>query len=257
MNRLGFPSKKPPRSRRALDQNHGIALVMSHFWPRDRRRIIRSTTSRSSASARSARCSAASRPRSRIPPGIFLGQSAHYDLVRPGVALYGGNPTPGKPNPMQPVVELKAASCRCATSTRRDRRLRATWTAQRPTPHRDRHRSAMRTASSAPRAASDAEARRRRADRRGALPHRRPRLDGPDRGRRHRPAECQRAGAATSSTLIGDGIDVDELAARAGTIGYEVLTSLGRRYRRVYTRRMTRSCIVLRIDYPRTLELRR
>ena len=35
-------------------------------------------------------------------------------------------------------------------------------------------------------------------------------------------------------TLIGDGITVDDMAARAGTIGYEVLTSLGRRYRRVY-----------------------
>jgi alanine racemase len=35
-------------------------------------------------------------------------------------------------------------------------------------------------------------------------------------------------------TLLGDGIGVDELAARAGTIGYEVLTSLGRRYRRIY-----------------------
>ncbi len=28
--------------------------------------------------------------------------------MRPGIALYGGNPTPGKPNPMRPVVELKA-----------------------------------------------------------------------------------------------------------------------------------------------------
>ncbi len=27
--------------------------------------------------------------------------------MRPGVALYGVNPTPGKPNPMKPVVELK------------------------------------------------------------------------------------------------------------------------------------------------------
>ena len=35
-------------------------------------------------------------------------------------------------------------------------------------------------------------------------------------------------------TLLGAEIGVDELAARAGTIGYEVLTSLGRRYRRIY-----------------------
>jgi alanine racemase len=38
------------------------------------------------------------------------------------------------------------------------------------------------------------------------------------------------------ATLIGDGITVDEIATRSGTIGYEVLTALGRRYRRVWTR---------------------
>ena len=35
-------------------------------------------------------------------------------------------------------------------------------------------------------------------------------------------------------TLIGGDIGVDALAAAAGTIGYEILTSLGPRYRRVY-----------------------
>jgi len=34
--------------------------------------------------------------------------------------------------------------------------------------------------------------------------------------------------------LLGPEIGVDDLATRAGTIGYEVLTSLGRRYRRIY-----------------------
>jgi alanine racemase len=38
------------------------------------------------------------------------------------------------------------------------------------------------------------------------------------------------------ATLLGDGITVDELAHHFGTIGYEVLTSLGRRYARVYKR---------------------
>jgi alanine racemase len=37
-----------------------------------------------------------------------------------------------------------------------------------------------------------------------------------------------------TATLLGDDISVDDFAARAGTIGYEVLTSLGRRYRRIY-----------------------
>src|SRR5258708_14712919 len=35
-------------------------------------------------------------------------------------------------------------------------------------------------------------------------------------------------------TLIGDGITVDELAHHFGTIGYEVMTSLGRRFARIY-----------------------
>ena len=35
-------------------------------------------------------------------------------------------------------------------------------------------------------------------------------------------------------TLLGSEIGVDELAAAAGTIGYEVLTSLGHRYQCVY-----------------------
>lgn len=40
--------------------------------------------------------------------GIFLGPDFHFDLCRPGVALYGVNPTPDRPNPMQPVVTLSA-----------------------------------------------------------------------------------------------------------------------------------------------------
>ncbi len=39
--------------------------------------------------------------------GIFLGPQYHFDLARPGIALYGGNPTPGHPNPMRQVVRLQ------------------------------------------------------------------------------------------------------------------------------------------------------
>lgn len=38
--------------------------------------------------------------------GIFLGDDWHFDLCRPGAALYGINPTPNQPNPMSPVVRL-------------------------------------------------------------------------------------------------------------------------------------------------------
>jgi alanine racemase len=39
--------------------------------------------------------------------GIFLGRSYHFDLVRPGAALYGVAPVAGQPNPMRPVVRLQ------------------------------------------------------------------------------------------------------------------------------------------------------
>jgi len=53
----------------------------------------------------------------RLPPvpwslaasyGIFLGTAYHYDMVRPGAALYGLNPLPDAPNPMDQVIGLKA-----------------------------------------------------------------------------------------------------------------------------------------------------
>jgi alanine racemase len=46
------------------------------------------------------------------------------------------------------------------------------------------------------------------------------------------PPEAVRRG--DRAVLIGDGLTIDEVGARAGTIGYEVLTSLGKRYDRRY-----------------------
>ena len=36
--------------------------------------------------------------------GIFLGKDYAHDLVRPGIAIYGGNPTPALANPMHAVA---------------------------------------------------------------------------------------------------------------------------------------------------------
>ena len=55
--------------------------------------------------------------RRRLPPapasfanssGIFLGPEYHFDLARPGAALYGVAPVLGRPNPMRAVVRLDA-----------------------------------------------------------------------------------------------------------------------------------------------------
>ena len=39
--------------------------------------------------------------------GIFLGPRFHFDLVRPGIALYGANPCPGRDHPMAEVVRMQ------------------------------------------------------------------------------------------------------------------------------------------------------
>ncbi|HVI52607.1 MAG TPA: alanine racemase [Candidatus Sulfotelmatobacter sp.] len=39
--------------------------------------------------------------------GVFLGSDYHFELLRPGAALYGLCPQPGKPNPLKPVVTLR------------------------------------------------------------------------------------------------------------------------------------------------------
>ncbi len=40
--------------------------------------------------------------------GIFHGPDYHFNLVRPGIGLYGPNPAPWAPNPMRPVIRLLA-----------------------------------------------------------------------------------------------------------------------------------------------------
>ena len=40
--------------------------------------------------------------------GVFLGPDYHFDLTRPGIALYGGEAVNEMPNPMRPVVKAEA-----------------------------------------------------------------------------------------------------------------------------------------------------
>ncbi len=40
--------------------------------------------------------------------GIFLGDDYHFDLTRPGIALYGGQAVNGIANPMRPVATAEA-----------------------------------------------------------------------------------------------------------------------------------------------------
>src|ERR1041385_7947436 len=106
MNRLGFAQEEAAQLASRLRGDHDIALVMSHFacseevHPLNAIQIERFRTVRALFPGIAGSLANSS--------GIFLGAAAHHDLVRPGVALYGANPTPGKPNPMRTVVTLEA-----------------------------------------------------------------------------------------------------------------------------------------------------
>jgi alanine racemase len=162
---------------------------------------------------------------------VFMSRETHRDLVRPGVALYGGNPTPGRQNPMQSVVHLQARILQIREVSPGDSvGYGATWTAQRPT------RVAIIGAGYGDgylRAADVPMAREvvvggRRCPLLGRVSMDLFAVDVTDIPE----SEVRRGDFAT---LIGDGLDIDEAARQAGTISYEVLTSLGRRYARRYS----------------------
>ena len=71
--------------------------------------------------------------------GIFLGAGWGSDLARPGAALYGINPTPGRPNPMRLPVRLTARVLAVRDlQPGRQRRLQRHLARRPPVPHRHR-----------------------------------------------------------------------------------------------------------------------
>lgn len=158
--------------------------------------------------------------------GIFLGDAFGSDLARPGAALYGINPTPGRPNPMRGVVRLLARvlSVRDVT-VGTSVGYNATWTAARPSRiatagvgYADGyHRRLMGQAS----ACFDGDL----VPLVGRVSMDLTTFDVTDH-----PA----AQPGCWLELLGPHLSPDTLAKAAGTNGYEVLTSLGRRFHRVY-----------------------
>ncbi len=165
--------------------------------------------------------------------GIFLGPQFLFDMVRPGAALYGINPTPEADTPMHSVVHLKARVAQIRSVQKgASVGYGGLWTARRPT------KLAIVAAGYADgyfRAGSGIDGMRsaeamvagQRCPIAGRISMDMMAIDITDV-----PPGALRRGQFV--TLIGDGITVDELAHHFGTIGYEVLTSLGHRYARVY-----------------------
>lgn len=106
MHRLGVsPEEAAALAPRVHTPNHGIALLLSHLacaeLPDHPLNAIQLKM------FRELRARYAGIPASLAnSSGIFLGDTAHFDLARPGAAIYGINPTPSRPNPMKGVVEL-------------------------------------------------------------------------------------------------------------------------------------------------------
>jgi alanine racemase len=233
MNRLGLTVAEAqglvPRIKAG---NHGVTLVMSHLACAED--VHNPLNARQLANFREIARLFSGVPASLAnSSGIFLDPHFQFDLVRPGAALYGINPTPEADNPMQPVVNLQARILQIRNVERGESvGYGATWTARRPT------RLAIVSAGYGDgyfRAAGGADGVRSAeaivAGRRCSIAGRISMdlmaidiTDLPDRSARR----------GHMATLIGDGITVDELAHHFGTIGYEVLTSLRHRYARVY-----------------------
>ena len=165
--------------------------------------------------------------------GIMLGPRFHFELTRPGIALYGGKPNSSAANPMEPVLWLFGRVAEVSTARAGETvGYGASQTLKRRT------RIATVTAGYADgyfRAVSASDTRAGPPGYIGA--HRLPLLgrvsmdlitfDATDV-----PEDLVQRGGFIE--LLGERVTVDDFAAFAGTISYEVLTSLGRRYHRVY-----------------------
>jgi alanine racemase len=233
MNRLGISANEAAAlAPRIRSENHGITLLMSHLacseieaHPLNQRqldvfrevRILYRGISSSIANS----------------SGIFLGNAAHCDMVRPGVALYGVNPTPGRNNPVRGVIELQARVAQLRIVPKGETvGYDAAWTAKRATKlavvavgYADGYLRAGSASDAAP--GGNAIVAGKRCKIAGRVSMDLTAIDITDL-----PDASVRRGDLV--TLIGDDIGVDDVAKAAGTIGYEVLTSLGRRYHRVY-----------------------
>ena len=95
MNRLGITADEAAAlAPRAQTENHGITLLMSHLACAEI--ADHPLTASQIRLFRELRMLYHGIPASLVnSSGIFLGEAAHFDIARPGAALYGINPDAG------------------------------------------------------------------------------------------------------------------------------------------------------------------
>lgn len=235
MNRLGlWPGEglDLARERKRDVEAAGIGLVMSHFAasedvsdPANARQI--------QAFAEIAAAFPGIPASLKNSSGHFLPDCPSYELTRPGYALYGGNPTPGQPNPMQPVVSMEARIIQLREVEAGTRvGYNGRWTAK---SRRKLATISLGYADGYPRNASWTDSSTGGSALVGGVLC-------PFVGTvsmdliivdiSDAPASAAKRGSAVM--LIGGALDLEAVGAGAKTIGYEILTSLGRRHARRY-----------------------
>jgi len=228
MSRLGLPADEVerlaanPRTLGATD----LRYVMSHLCCAEE--PAHRMNSRQLAAFRAA---AARLPKARLSlansSGVFLGTDYHFDLARPGSALYGLNPVPGQANPMEGAATLEA---RLLQVRHVDPGGTVGYGAA----------PLARGTKIATIAIGYADGYRRAASGRGRMTlagHEMPVL-----GRVSMDTVTLDATGVPDAVLVpgawvevmGSSRDADAVAADAGTIAYEILTGLGRRLVRRY-----------------------
>jgi alanine racemase len=232
MNRLGLDAEAFGTLAAAPDAGAqlGLTLLMSHLACADT--PGHPLNARQRDAFRAARAALPAVPASLAnSAGTFLGADYRFDLVRPGIALYGGGAVNGAPNPMRPVVTLQARILQVRTvpagetvgygaaeTLRRDSRIAIVAVG-----YADGYIRAAGSADGRP--GARAFVRGRSVPLVGRVSMDLIALDVTD---------VPEAGRGDWAELFGGNVAVDDVATSAGTIGYEYLTGLGARYERTY-----------------------
>ncbi|MBR2536296.1 MAG: alanine racemase [Hyphomicrobium sp.] len=234
LNRLGLPARDVRRIASEADLRAGLTLrlVMSHLASADNPADAKNREQLLAFETLTALFPSV--PRSlAASDGLMLGSAYHFDLVRPGYALYGGQASQSNPAPVRPAVTVMARILAINDVPRGETvGYSATWRATRPSRIAT---VAAGYADGVPRSASAPDGRPGGYVMIGDT-------ISPIVGRVSMdlitvdvtdvPPGIARAGEFAK--LIGDGLSIEDAGYSAGTIGYEILTRLGQRFERVY-----------------------
>lgn len=234
MNRLGLPESEVEElaADPSVLKDFRVALILSHLACADVPANPMNAAQREMFERLTARLPPA--PRSLANSGgIFLGPDFHYDLVRPGIVLYGGRAHENRPNPMETVVRLSARVLQVFdVAPGSTVGYGATYQVDRP--------SRLATiacgyADGFLRALSGSTGKPGPVGFIGEHPVRvigRVSMDLITLDVSNVPDDQVYRGAWVE--VMGDRVTLDDLTDRAGTIGYELLSRLGRRVHRIY-----------------------